>query len=65
MTARDLSYVSALRDLAEVEGACMAVQLGARAPFSATEADALERRARLIGGPGLREVVAMIRARAA
>lgn len=64
MAERDISYISALRSHAEIQGVLWTVDEGLNAPFSPAEADALERRATQIGGHALPQVIANIRRRA-
>lgn len=60
---RDLSYITTLASLAEIEGVCMAVDCRATPRLSAQEIDALERRAQAIGGKGVALIVTEVRRR--
>ncbi|MDG4650093.1 hypothetical protein P6F26_16720 [Roseibacterium sp. SDUM158017] len=65
MTPRDLSYVPTLANLDEVSGVCLAVDCGVIPRLLPYEIEALERRAREIGGKGVANLVAEIRRRSA
>jgi hypothetical protein len=62
---RDLSYVGTLTSLLEIEGVCMAVDCRIIPRLSPQELDALEFRAREIGGKSAAPIVTELRRRGA